>query len=195
MAPYSWSLAQTPGGHQIYCFRLKKSLAGSLLGKRPKKMARLEFAAIRPPAGRADPATAAEADRPCSNMEMLQVVAGIVRREDRILICRRTPQQSHPLKWEFPGGKVEPGETPARAIERELEEELDIRGVTSEEITRYEYAYPGKNPILLIFLRVKEFTGEPRNRIFHEIRWEPVPNLAAFDFLEGDRDFIREYSG
>lgn len=125
---------------------------------------------------------------------MLQVVAGIIRRDDRILICRRTPEQSHPLKWEFPGGKVEPGETPAQALERELREELDICGATSHEITRYEYAYPGKNPILLIFLRVEEFTGEPRNLIFHEIRWEPVPALESFDFLEGDRDFLREFS-
>jgi 8-oxo-dGTP diphosphatase len=125
---------------------------------------------------------------------MLQVVAGIIRRGDRILICRRTPEQSHPLKWEFPGGKVEPGETPAQALQRELQEELDIRGATCEEITRYEYAYPGKNPILLIFLRVGEFTGEPRNLIFHEIRWEPVFALESFDFLEGDRDFLREFS-
>jgi 8-oxo-dGTP diphosphatase len=125
---------------------------------------------------------------------MLQVVAGIIRRGDRILICRRTPEQSHPLKWEFPGGKVEPGETPAQALQRELQEELDIRGATCEEITRYEYAYPGKNPILLIFLRVGEFTGEPRNLIFHEIRWEPVSALESFDFLEGDRDFLREFS-
>ena len=125
---------------------------------------------------------------------MLQVVAGIIRRGDRILICRRTPEQSHPLKWEFPGGKVEPGETPAQALQRELQEELDIRGATCEEITRYEYAYPGKNPILLIFLRVGEFTGEPRNLIFHEISWEPVSALESFDFLEGDRDFLREFS-
>ena len=125
---------------------------------------------------------------------MLLVVAGIIRRGDRILICRRTPEQSHPLKWEFPGGKVEPGETPAQALQRELQEELDIRGATCEEITRYEYAYPGKNPILLIFLRVGEFTGEPRNLIFHEISWEPVSALESFDFLEGDRDFLREFS-
>ncbi|HEY2014031.1 MAG TPA: NUDIX domain-containing protein [Bryobacteraceae bacterium] len=127
-------------------------------------------------------------------MEMLQVVAGIIRRGDDILICRRTARQSHPLKWEFPGGKIESGETPAEALARELEEELDIRGAASEEITRYEYAYPGKEPILLIFLRVTEFSGEPRNLIFHEIRWEPPKNLAAFDFLEGDRDFIRGFA-
>jgi 8-oxo-dGTP diphosphatase len=122
---------------------------------------------------------------------MLQVVAGIVQRDGRILICRRKPEQSHPLKWEFPGGKVEDGESPAAALSRELEEELGIRGAAGAEIARYEYAYPGKRPILLIFFRVDRYEGEPENRIFHEIRWEPPRKLDDFDFLEGDRDFIR----
>jgi 8-oxo-dGTP diphosphatase len=122
---------------------------------------------------------------------MLEVVAGILEREGRILICRRTPQQSHPLKWEFPGGKIEAGETPEAALSRELREELGIVDAAAEEITRYQFGYPGKPPILLIFLRVTSYSGEPRNLIFHEIRWEPPARLASFDFLEGDRDFIR----
>lgn len=121
---------------------------------------------------------------------MVQVVAAIIEREGRILICRRTAQQSHALKWEFPGGKVEPGETVEQAVERELEEELGIRGACGAEITRYEYTYPGKNPILLIFFRVTEFEGEPANLIFHEMCWEPAQKLAGFDFLEGDLAFI-----
>lgn len=121
---------------------------------------------------------------------MLQVVAAVIERQGRILICQRQPGQAHALKWEFPGGKVEPGETPAEALDRELTEELDIREAKAEEIMRYEYTYPGKSPILLIFLRVREFAGEPRNLIFHEMRWEPAASLAGFDFLEGDRDFL-----
>jgi 8-oxo-dGTP diphosphatase len=125
---------------------------------------------------------------------MLEVVAAIIERESRILICQRAPGKSHPLKWEFPGGKVEPGETTAQALSRELEEELGISGATGEEITRYEFRYPGKKPVRLIFLRVTSYTGEPQNRIFHDIRWEPRDRLSAFDFLEGDRDFLREYT-
>ena len=121
------------------------------------------------------------------------MVAGIIEREGRILICRRRPEQSHPLKWEFPGGKVEAGETPGQALDRELAEELGLEAVTCQEITRYEYRYPGKDPILLIFLRVLKFSGEPRNRIFHEIRWETRESLASFDFLEGDRAFLLLY--
>jgi 8-oxo-dGTP diphosphatase len=126
---------------------------------------------------------------------MLQVVAGILERDGRILICRRTAKQSHPLKWEFPGGKVEPGESPSSALARELEEELGVRGAEGEEITRYEYTYPGKHPILLMFFRVAGHQGEPENRVFQEIRWEPVSNLPAFDFVEGDTDFLRMLAG
>lgn len=126
---------------------------------------------------------------------MLQVVAGIIEREGKILICRRTAAQSHPLQWEFPGGKVEAGETPEAALARELAEELGLAGVASEEIARYEFAYPGKNPILLIFLRVTRFRGKPRNLIFEDIRWAPPNRLDTFDFLEGDRDFLRSLAG
>ena len=122
---------------------------------------------------------------------MLEVVAAIVERQGRILICQRTAAQSHPLKWEFPGGKVEAGESPAEALARELHEELGITGARSEEITRYEFRYPGKNPTLLIFLRVTHYNGEPQNLIFNDMLWEPPNRLASFDFLEGDRDFIR----
>lgn len=122
---------------------------------------------------------------------MVQVVAAIIEREGRILICRRMADQAHPLKWEFPGGKVERGERPHQALARELEEELGIRGARSEEITRYEYTYPGRTPIELIFLRVTEFSGEPQNLIFHEMRWEPPQYLPGFDFVEGDIEFLR----
>ncbi|MGA9625820.1 MAG: NUDIX domain-containing protein, partial [Bryobacteraceae bacterium] len=64
---------------------------------------------------------------------MVQVVAGVIERQGRCLICRRKREQSHPLKWEFPGGKVEPGETPEQALTRELEEELGILGAAGQE--------------------------------------------------------------
>jgi 8-oxo-dGTP diphosphatase len=126
---------------------------------------------------------------------MVQVVAAIIERDGRILICRRTREQSHALKWEFPGGKVEPGESPEQALARELEEELAVCQATGKEITRYEYCYPAKPPILLIFFRVMGFQGEPVNRIFHEMRWESPTRLADFDFVEGDLRFIRELAG
>lgn len=125
---------------------------------------------------------------------MVQVVAGVLEREGRILICRRKAEQAHALKWEFPGGKVEARESLPQALERELEEELGIDSISCEEITRYQYTYPGKTPLRLIFFRVTEFNGDPRNRIFEEIRWEPREALTAFDFLEGDAEFLREFT-
>jgi 8-oxo-dGTP diphosphatase len=126
---------------------------------------------------------------------MVQVVAAILERDGHVLIGRRTPEQSHPLKWEFPGGKVEPGETPEQALARELEEELAIRSAAGVEITRYEYQYPGRDPIGLIFFRIQSYIGEPQNLIFHEMRWEPAAQLGSVDFVEGDREFIRTFSG
>jgi 8-oxo-dGTP diphosphatase len=122
---------------------------------------------------------------------MIVVVAAIIEREGKILICRRRADHAHPLKWEFPGGKVEPGEEPADGLRRELGEELAIEARVGGEVTRYEYTYPGKAPILLIFFRVDGFTGEPRNQVFEEIRWETAGRLPEYDFLEGDVDFVR----
>lgn len=125
---------------------------------------------------------------------MVQVVAAILERNGRVLIGRRKPEQAHPLKWEFPGGKVEPGETPEQALARELEEELAISQASGPEITRYFYTYPGKNPIELIFYRITSYSGEPQNLVFHEIRWEPASGLGSYDFVEGDRDFLRAFA-
>jgi 8-oxo-dGTP diphosphatase len=125
---------------------------------------------------------------------MVQVVAAILEREGKVLICQRRPEQSHGLKWEFPGGKVEPDETPAQALARELEEELGIRAAAGEQIDAYEYTYPGKKTIVLLFFRVYSYIGEPRNLIFREMRWEPPGKLAEFDFVEGDREFLRGFA-
>lgn len=130
-----------------------------------------------------------------SNVVMLQVVAAVIEREERILICRRRPGQFHALQWEFPGGKVEAGETAAQALARELEEELGVRGARGEEIAGYEFTYPGRPAIQLLFFRVLEFEGEPRNLIFQEIRWAPRASLPEFDFVQGDRPFLREFAG
>jgi 8-oxo-dGTP diphosphatase len=118
------------------------------------------------------------------------VVAAIIQRHGRILIGQRKDLGHHPLKWEFPGGKVEPGETPDAALIRELREELGIHARIDRELMRYEYQYPGRSRILLIFYRVLDFDGDPRNLDFDQIRWELPELLRNYDFLEGDTDFI-----
>jgi 8-oxo-dGTP diphosphatase len=124
---------------------------------------------------------------------MTTVVAAVIERAGRILICQRRPGQDHELKWEFPGGKVEAGEAPEDALRRELREELAIDAVLDLEITRYEYAYPGKPAILLIFFRVTDFTGEPQNLVFQRMEWELRERLPEYDLLEGDVDFVRTF--
>ena len=121
------------------------------------------------------------------------VVAALIERGSRILVGQRKSSATHPLLWEFPGGKVDADETPEMALVRELEEELGIRAVLDQEITRYEYQYPGKRPILLIFYRVLEFEGDPVNRAFEQIAWERPQRLKELDFLEGDLEFLRTY--
>jgi 8-oxo-dGTP diphosphatase len=126
---------------------------------------------------------------------MTTVVAGVLKQDGKILICRRRADQPHPLKWEFPGGKLEAGESPATALIRELREELGIESGTGAEIMRYEFAYPGKQPILLIFLEVTSWRGNLENRIFESTLWERAAALAAYDFLEGDALFLTAFTG
>ncbi len=125
---------------------------------------------------------------------MTTVVAGILERDGTILICQRRADQPHALKWEFPGGKVEAGETPAEALARELREELGIDSGAAIEITRYEYSYPGKAAILLVFFRVADWRGEIANQIFESIVWETPEKLREYDFLEGDRPLLDSWS-
>jgi 8-oxo-dGTP diphosphatase len=126
-------------------------------------------------------------------MQLTTVVAAVIERDGCVLIAQRKRIGQHPLKWEFPGGKVEPGEGPEAAVVRELEEELAIQARVEREIARYEYQYPGHPAILLIFYRVTEFAGEPKNLDFEQIVWAPHERLREYDFLEGDTEFIRGY--
>lgn len=126
---------------------------------------------------------------------MTTVVAAVIERDGRVLIAQRKRTGQHPLKWEFPGGKVEAGEAPEAAVVRELEEELGIAARVDAELMRYEYQYPDRTPILLIFYRVAEFAGTPRNLDFEQIAWVERGSLRDYDFLEGDAVFIARYAG
>jgi 8-oxo-dGTP diphosphatase len=119
------------------------------------------------------------------------VVAAVIERDGRILIGQRRRQDRHSLKWEFPGGKVEPGETPREALIRELREELDIAVSEAEELRRYAYRYADRPNFELIFYRVTEFEGEPRNLAFEKIEWTPPRALLDYDFLAGDAELVR----
>ena len=90
----------------------------------------------------------------------MDVVAAVIEKEGRVLICQRKLGR-HALKWEFPGGKIESGESPQQALKRELREELCIDAVIGEEIHRQTVRY-GKGPVIhLRFYRVIDFEGAP----------------------------------
>jgi len=121
---------------------------------------------------------------------MTTVAAALIQRQGRILICRRRADQDHAGKWEFPGGKLETGETPAACLRRELAEELGIDAVIGDEITRYRFQYPGRKEIQLVFFAVAEYRREPDYSMFAEVRWAPLDQMPSFDFLEGDVEFV-----
>jgi 8-oxo-dGTP diphosphatase len=132
-----------------------------------------------------------EPSRKQSRRPVIKVAAAIILREGRILIGQRKKADSHPLKWEFPGGKVERGESTTDALARELEEELGIQARIGPEVVRYTWSYPKRATILLMFHRVTEFSGDPQSLAFERIAWETPQRLPEYDFLEGDLDFVR----
>jgi 8-oxo-dGTP diphosphatase len=120
----------------------------------------------------------------------IDVVAGLIVRKGLLLACQRHETSAFPLKWEFPGGKVEPGERYEDALKRELKEELEIEIYDPVEIFSHRHVYPGASEVSLKFFRVTRFQGEIRNRVFQQIRWVRVEELPSLDFLEGDLPVI-----
>jgi 8-oxo-dGTP diphosphatase len=124
----------------------------------------------------------------------VDVVAAVIERDGRILICQRKRGERHALKWEFPGGKVEPGEDSVSALARELREELQIEAKIGPRIHTETVRYPDR-VIHLEFFHVTEFQPEPLNLEFEQILWERRPNLPGYDFLEGDIAFVKKLAG
>ncbi len=134
-----------------------------------------------------------------SARRVVNVVAAVIERDTpgglEILIGQRKPNGRHPHKWEFPGGKVEPGETARDALARELREELAINAKVGEEIEQYDFTYDGIKITHLYFFRVTEFEGELANLDFARIAWVPRERLPEYDFLEGDVEFVKRLAG
>ena len=96
------------------------------------------------------------------------------------------------LQWEFPGGKIEAGESPEEALARELNEELGIRAVIGSFVTHIRHNYRNGGAVDLRFFAVREFTGELENRIFHQVLWARLETLPDYDFLPADRGLVRD---
>jgi 8-oxo-dGTP diphosphatase len=111
-----------------------------------------------------------------------------------VLVCQRRPDQPMSLKWEFPGGKIELGETAEQALTRELDEELGIAAVIGPRIAQIRHRYRNGASIDLQFFIVRNFTGELNNRIFNAVQWTPLSALPTYDFLAADLGLIRDLS-
>jgi 8-oxo-dGTP diphosphatase len=111
-----------------------------------------------------------------------------------VLICQRKADQPMSLKWEFPGGKIEAGESSEDALMRELNEELGITAVIGRRVARIRHKYRNGGAIDLQFFAVREFDGALENRIFNDMRWAPLAKLPEYDFLAADLGLIRDLS-
>ncbi len=122
----------------------------------------------------------------------LEVVAGaLVDTRGRVLIASRPPGKSFAGRWEFPGGKAEPGEPPRSALARELAEELGIELVAAEPLIAVRHRYPGARAAVRIDCwRVSEWRGTPEPLDGQGLRWCPRGELVDADVLEADRPIV-----
>jgi 8-oxo-dGTP diphosphatase len=124
-------------------------------------------------------------------MKSIEVVAGLIVAEGLLLVCQRKENVPFPLKWEFPGGKVEIDEAHEDALRRELMEELSIRADKVTEIFRHMHKYSDEFTVNLRFYRVHNFTGVLTNRAFQRLVWAEMDKLSTFDFLDGDLPLVK----
>jgi 8-oxo-dGTP diphosphatase len=120
------------------------------------------------------------------------VAAALILRGSEVLICQRRADQPMAHKWEFPGGKIEPGETAQQALARELEEELGVRAEIGSRVARVRHTYRSGGAVDLQFFAVHQFEGELTNIIFQAMQWCALRDLPSFDFLAADRDLVRD---
>ncbi|HEY3929725.1 MAG TPA: (deoxy)nucleoside triphosphate pyrophosphohydrolase [Candidatus Koribacter sp.] len=129
---------------------------------------------------------------PSTEVKVKRVVAALLLRADEILCCQRAKDDPFPLKWEFPGGKIEPNESPEAALRRELVEELAIEAEIGPLIETIRHTYTPGVVIELHFFRVDRWTSEIKNLIFNDVRWVHRNEMPSLDFLEADLELVRE---
>ena len=135
---------------------------------------------------------------PSAAKPLRRVVAALILRGEgdtrEIFICQRRAGQPMGLKWEFPGGKIEPNETSEQALARELDEELAITATIGDRITSIRHTYRNGGAIEIEFFLVRHYRGELINNIsiFEQMLWSSVVRLPDYDFLAADLNLIRD---
>lgn len=129
---------------------------------------------------------------PDSPARSIDVAVAILRSPDgRVLLCRRPDDARYGGRWEFPGGKLEPGETHHEALRRELREELAIDAPEAALLHTVETRYDDGGVFSVRFFVVESWSGEPRLLAASELTWVRPEDLSTFDLLEGSRDVCR----
>ncbi|MGD0403984.1 MAG: (deoxy)nucleoside triphosphate pyrophosphohydrolase [Candidatus Acidiferrales bacterium] len=122
------------------------------------------------------------------------VVAALIEADGKLLVCQRRRTDSFGLMWEFPGGKLEPGEIPAQALARELQEELGVAAQIGPEIFRTRHQYSELGAIDLIFFSATVTPADIRNQAFETMEWRAPSALPELNFLSADRELIEKLS-
>ncbi|MGA7796870.1 MAG: (deoxy)nucleoside triphosphate pyrophosphohydrolase [Candidatus Acidiferrales bacterium] len=122
----------------------------------------------------------------------LTVVAALILRDSKILVCQRRRDDTHSLQWEFPGGKVEPGEIPQEALARELREELGVEAAIGRELfrTRHGYREVQQELELIFFQATIDPSAELQNLVFEGFEWAQPSALPEYNFLQADEEFV-----
>ena len=127
------------------------------------------------------------------NNQLKIVVGGLIHQNQKILICQRKEEDDHPLKWEFPGGKLKDNENNEEALRRELKEELNLEIVEMSFFDEYLYEYEKLSKKLkLIFFQIFKFEGQIQNKVHQQLKWIDISKLGDYDFLEGDLKIINK---
>lgn len=124
-------------------------------------------------------------------MDLTEVVAALIWKEDRFLICQRPAHKARGLLWEFVGGKVEPGESREEALVRECQEELDITVSVRSVFTEVVHSYPDITIHLTLFNAGIE-SGTPRLLEHHALAWILPAEIDRFEFCPADEEILRE---
>ncbi len=118
------------------------------------------------------------------------VVAGLLVKGDRILLTQRTKDQSMPLKWEFPGGKIEQGESPEQALVRELGEELGVQVLVGRIFEVVSHAYPEFDLLMLVYPCRLVGNAQPTCREVADLVWLEPAELGRYDILAADAPLV-----
>jgi 8-oxo-dGTP diphosphatase len=121
---------------------------------------------------------------------MLKVVAALIESDGRVLVCQRRRSDRFALLWEFPGGKVEPGEELSAALARELNEELGVDAPVGPEVYRTSFQYRELVSTEIIFFAASARPQEVQNLAFERIEWRFPQTLLELEFLPADRELV-----